>query len=108
VQGSIKIHIKDESEVYVPNSFTPNGDLFNDIFKLILPNENYTIQVFEIYSRWGEQLYKEERTSGASHVGWNGSFKGNALSPGVFIYYAKVMTPNGKVKEIAGDFTLIK
>lgn len=108
VQGSIKIHIKDESEVYVPNSFTPNGDLFNDIFKLILPNENYTIQVFEIYSRWGEQLYKEERTSGASHIGWNGSFKGNALSPGVFIYYAKVMTPNGKVKEIAGDFTLIK
>jgi gliding motility-associated-like protein len=57
-----------ESELYIPNTFTPNGDGDNDI----LYHKGYGINVLEItiYNRWGECIFKE--TNGWK--GWDGKF----------------------------------
>lgn len=60
---------KKESELYLPNSFTPNDDGDNDI----LFHKGYGINVLEItiYNRWGECVFLE--TNGFK--GWNGKYK---------------------------------
>lgn len=56
-----------ECFVYVPNSFTPNGDGINDLF---FPTGECDIQTFEfqIFNRWGELLW----TTDVLNEGWDG------------------------------------
>ncbi|MFK7757152.1 MAG: gliding motility-associated C-terminal domain-containing protein [Flavobacteriales bacterium] len=57
--------------LFVPNSFTPNGDGFNDVFMpqgLIV--DDFTMQIF---NRWGELIFE----SNDPNVGWNGTYKGH-------------------------------
>jgi gliding motility-associated-like protein len=64
-----QIKIKDEIVVYVPNTFTPNGDGINDLFIPIVTSYSDLGQYeFRIYDRWGEVIF-ESKTVGE---GWDG------------------------------------
>ena len=55
--------------VYVPNTFTPNGDGINDLFIPIVTSYSDLGQYeFRIYDRWGEVIF-ESKTVGE---GWDG------------------------------------
>lgn len=43
-----------------------------------------------IYNRWGEKVFSTTDQS----IGWDGTYKGQLLSPDVFGYYLTVMCPN--------------
>jgi gliding motility-associated-like protein len=92
----------DASDVFVPNTFTPNGDGYNDVmyargYKL---GEIY----FAIYNRWGEMVF--ETTD--KNVGWDGIYKGRPADVGVFGYYIKVKCYNGLESFKKGNITLIR
>jgi len=68
----------------IPNMITPNGDNLNDCWKIkddqgveIIPGS-----LLEIYNRWGERVYKNEKYQ-------NGDFCGAILADGVYYYYLK-------------------
>jgi gliding motility-associated-like protein len=69
--------------VYIPNSFTPNGDGVNDVFKIIskLPCDTYK---FIIYDRWGGKIFE---TNDPLNSGWDGYHDGYAVAEGDYIYY---------------------
>lgn len=77
------ITIEAVSTYYIPDAFTPNGDLVNDGFGVVgygISDENYNMSIF---NRWGELLYK---TSSAAEF-WDGKAKGGALVPeDVYVY----------------------
>jgi gliding motility-associated-like protein len=79
-----------ESDVFVPNTFTPNGDGNNDVLYVrgYLINEVY----FAVYNRWGELVFE----TNDKHKGWDGKYKGRDADVGVFGYYLKAKCPNGK------------
>ncbi len=54
--------------VYLPNSFTPNGDGINELFRPSLECERGYI--LRIYDRWGSLIFDSETTG---LPGWNGS-----------------------------------
>jgi gliding motility-associated-like protein len=88
--------------VRLPDAFTPNGDTNNDIYKAYT---SCTLSSFElvIFDRWGTALY---RTTNQDD-GWDGTFNGQVLSPGVFIW--KVVYNDGKFDHVkSGSLTLIK
>lgn len=91
--------------VFVPNAFSPNGDLLNDEFKL-LNTTNIDLKSFKIYNRWGELIYQSENPLDYS---WNGSFKGDQCEMGTYFYIA-IFTCNTDKKEtmLKGDFILVK
>ena len=91
-----------EPYIYVPNAFTPNGDNNNDILyvKADIADELY----FAIYDRWGEKVFSTTSTS----KGWDGTYKGKALDPAVFVYYLKVTCINKLQFEKKGNITLIR
>lgn len=105
----VKIYvICQQSQVYIPNTFTPNGDGQNDHF---YPRGRgiRTIKSFRIYDRWGEVIF--ERTNidvNDMNQGWDGSFKGAALSPDVYVYTIDGICDTGEEFSWQGDISLIR
>jgi gliding motility-associated-like protein len=65
---------------YMPNSFTPDGDGLNEIFRPYgdgIDPDTYTMQVF---NRWGELIFQ----SSNSERGWNGTYKGKKVPSGSY------------------------
>jgi gliding motility-associated-like protein len=88
----------------LPNAFSPNGDLRNDIFKLI--NANYIdIIQFSIYNRWGEEVFSSRNPT----IGWEGDFKGNPCEVGTYHYVVRyTCLYTGKTDLLKGDVTLVR
>jgi gliding motility-associated-like protein len=90
-------------DIYIPNTFTPNGDGSNDVFNVRGPK--FAIFYFAVYNRWGQLVYETENMN----EGWDGMFKGKIADPGVFGYYMKAKC-NEEGDEIfkKGNVTLIR
>jgi gliding motility-associated-like protein len=91
-----------EKDVFVPNTFTPNGDGQNDVLYVrgLKVNEVY----FAVYNRWGEMVFESKDMS----KGWDGIYKGRPADVGVFGWYLKVKCFNGEETFRKGNVTLIR
>jgi len=82
IQKTLHYEVNEGEIVYVPNSFTPNGDGLNDVFELSLwkPCDIYSINIFD---RWGHSVYSNDDAYTAS---WDGTFKGHLVPEDVYVY----------------------
>src|SRR5665213_2835755 len=71
-------------DFYVPDAFTPNGDGRNDIFRPIAIGMK-SLDYFKVYNRLGQLIY----STNTLNEGWDGTFKGRAQDPGVFVWIAQ-------------------
>jgi len=92
----------DTSFLVVPNVFTPNNDLQNDLFRTA--SQNILDWDTKIYNRWGQQVY----SSNVKDVEWDGSFKGKPCDDGIYIYTIKARGGDEKVYDITGTLTLFR
>jgi gliding motility-associated-like protein len=67
---------------YVPNSFTPDGDGTNDLFRPYGEGIDFSQYTMEIFDRWGEKLFS---TSNAER-GWDGTYKGKPVQNGTYVW----------------------
>ncbi len=86
----------------LPTGFTPNGDGENDMF-LIRGGPFQTVD-FKIYTNWGELIFE----SSDAAIGWDGTYKGEAASLGVYTWTFVVNIADGKVFKKSGDVTLMR
>ena len=91
-----------EPEIYIPNAFTPNADQQNDVF-YVRGNTMRELSI-SIYDRWGEKVFESDDQK----KGWDGSYKGEKVTPGVFVYYIKAVCYNNKQFIKKGNITLIR
>ena len=77
------IEVKDELTWYVPNSFTPDGDEYNNVFTPVFNDafdkQSYTMLIFD---RWGEILFETHDTS----FGWDGTYNGQLCKEGTYTW----------------------
>lgn len=94
--------------LFIPNTFSPNGDGANDRF---YPRGTGIgmIRSLVVFNRWGEVVF-ERRNFNANDAasGWDGTYKGQKLSPDVFIYSCEVVCINNEVLPFKGDVTLLR
>lgn len=83
-----------EPLIYVPNTFTPNGDLFNGSFAPSINLTEIMDYEFNIINRWGELIYKSFDRNEA----WNGTLDGKDCQEGTYQYVLRVK--NGEGQEI--------
>ncbi len=94
--------ICEEPYIFVPNAFTPNGDGQNDVL-YVKSNVAYEVD-FKIYDRWGELVFATTDLSN----GWDGTFHGQKVDPGVFVYHLNVICYNKEVFKKKGNITVIR
>ena len=98
------VNVTVTGNLYVPNSFTPDGDGINDIFKAI----GIDIVEFrmEIFNRWGELIF----TSQSIDFGWNGSSNSDEYyaPAGLYPYRIVATDHTGQLFELAGGVNLIR
>ena len=72
-------------EYFIPNAFSPNGDLLNDIFKVngLYKNINFKMVV---YDRWGRLIFE----SNDIDKGWDGKFGGNYCEPDAYVWVVTI------------------
>ncbi len=105
----IKIFVSSEQEIYVPTTFSPNGDGINDVLTIFGGAQVSGISFFRIFDRWGNQVFEINNIlPNDESKGWDGSFKGDKMQPGVYVWLAEVVFPNGNKQVFSGDLTLLR
>ena len=104
----VLILVKKERPVYIPNTFSPNGDGLNDIF-YINAGQNFIEEVtyFQIYDRWGNKIFEKERFAPNDPAyGWDGMFRNKKVNSAVFVYWALIKFKDGESILYKGDVTV--
>lgn len=79
-----------ESRIYIPNTFTPNGDGVNDMF-LISGDGISTVHYLRIYNRWGSLVFeRKDFQPGDKSSAWNGRYKGGLVPQGSYVYFTEM------------------
>ncbi|MDX1912673.1 MAG: PKD domain-containing protein [Saprospiraceae bacterium] len=89
--------------IFIPNTFTPNGDNKNDLF-IVRGNDINELR-FIVWNRWGEIVFE---TNDPNTQGWDGTYKGVDLTPDSYAWYVWLTCGNGDVFEDKGNVTLLK
>ncbi len=98
----VVVTILHNNDYFVPTAFSPNGDGRND-YLFLRGNNLYGIR-FTIYDRWGEKVFETTNQS----VGWDGTYKGKDLNPGVFTYVFTINFDDESSVSKTGSVTLIR
>ncbi len=76
-------------DIFIPNAFTPNGDLDNEYF---MPKGWGLAQInMSIFDRWGVEIFQETDTK----LGWDGKYKGAICQQGVYTYQIESVSLGG-------------
>ncbi len=96
------ISFQTQDLLYVPNSFTPNGDGINDGFA---PSDVFgIIHTFDIYNRWGQLIWSAENGNST----WDGMYNGQIVPDGVYTWQISVKIGEIVTKQLEGHVTLIR
>jgi len=109
VSTTVAITIEKVREIFIPNSFSPNGDGTNDIFFINGGRGIAQVNSFQVFNRWGEVVFSDANFQpNDPERGWNGLFRGQAVNPAVFVYVAEIAFVDGLEELFSGDVTVIK
>lgn len=95
-------NIINEASIIIPNVFTPNGDLKNDIFKVKTVGVKTLTCI--IFDRWGLKMYDWEGVNG----GWDGFTKNGEATDGSYYYIIEYTDYKDIMTKAKGYFQLFK
>jgi gliding motility-associated-like protein len=90
---------------YAPNTFTPDGDEFNQTWNIVLAGVDlYSVDLF-IFNRWGEVIWESHDAS----VGWDGTYDGKVVPVGTYTWTLAVKEVyTDKKYQFNGHITLLR
>ncbi|PKP18633.1 MAG: hypothetical protein CVU05_13175 [Bacteroidetes bacterium HGW-Bacteroidetes-21] len=86
------------SRVFIPNTFSPNEDSLNAVFK---PSVSFVLKDgyhFSVYSRWGDQIFHTTNPL----EGWNGKYNGKPMKADSYVYLLRYGNQMGESFEKSG------
>jgi gliding motility-associated-like protein len=96
------IMIEGDWTLYIPDTFTPNGDNTNDAFFALGTNiSNFKM---EIYNRWGTCVF----TGDGIDMGWDGTFKAAPVGQDVFTWKVRFEDSENKIHSLTGRVAVIR
>ena len=83
------IQVNEDLIYYMPNTFTPDGDAYNEYFKPVFTTgfDPYDFKL-QIFNRWGEILWE----SNDADIGWDGTFGGKIVQAGTYTWSIEFKT----------------
>ncbi|NCX96570.1 MAG: gliding motility-associated C-terminal domain-containing protein [Chitinophagia bacterium] len=98
----------DNKQIFIPNTFTPNGDGENDVFypRGIGVDK---VKAFRIYNRWGQLVFERQNFEiNSTSNAWDGTYGGAPPKPDVYVYLLEADCDTGEPLFLKGDVTIIK
>ncbi len=95
-------------DVFIPNAFSPNGDGKNDLFEISKSQDIVEIEQMSIYDRWGVPVFDDSKLFARDLPGWDGTFRNNKASGGVYLYQVQIRMNDQKVRRLSGTVLLIR
>jgi gliding motility-associated-like protein len=102
IMDSLTVYVDEDLHIFMPNIFSPNGDGQNDIF--YVRGKGVKDVRLIIFNRWGEKVFE----SNDINRGWDGNFRGEAVSPGVFVYFLEATLESGQKIRQQGDVAVVR
>jgi len=99
--NSVTVDEVPRTELYVPNTFTPNADWHNEVFTVYGKNiKEYSLKIF---NRWGDLLFE----SNDIQKHWDGYFKGRKVDENKYLYYIEIIGEDDVLFTKSGIINLI-
>jgi gliding motility-associated-like protein len=98
--------LDDDPPLFIPNSFTPNGDGLNEVFNPVGNNDNIIEFYFAVYNRWGELIFETRDRN----KGWDGTMNNQSVQMGVYVYkidYSSYCSPDKTINKF-GHIVLLR
>jgi gliding motility-associated-like protein len=96
----------DDIILYIPNSFTPDGDMFNQTFEPVFTSgfDPYNFSMF-IFNRWGELIFETHN----AEIGWDGTYGGQYVQVGTYSWKIEFKPKNTDDKLVRyGHVTIVR
>ena len=95
----------DELSVFIPNTFTPNGDGLNDTWGPVMQEYQTEGYQMSLYDRWGQQVFYTTDTEER----WDGTVSGKpAMGNTIYSYKIIVKDFMGQYHEYIGHVTVLR
>ncbi len=88
-----QIIIKEELYIYIPNTFIPDDDRFNNFFLGSFVGVAWI--KLEVYNRWGQSVYYTEDMN----FRWDGRYNGKKVQDGTYIWKL-IYKPNREIEQL--------
>lgn len=96
-------------KVFMPTAFSPNGDGLNDRFIILGGADLLLIRSLQIYDRWGGLVYQgQDLPPEPNGSGWDGTYTGKPLPPGLYVFQAILLMDDGKERRVSGQLALVR
>lgn len=93
----------DPESLFIPNTFTPNGDGINDRF-LVHSRALSTLTFLRVFDQWGKIVFETKNIN----EGWDGNSAGLSVASSVYTYVAEGKCENGYDVIKSGNIALIR
>jgi gliding motility-associated-like protein len=100
------LNIIEDAAIYIPNSFSPDGDGVNNTFHVAGRNIDDSYFELTIYNRWGELIFMSQDPN----IGWDGAVADQGIAPvGVYTYQVSYRFTNKEKNQIiTGHLNLLR
>lgn len=105
-EATVLVEVRDlrcaDPDIFVPNTFTPNGDGNNDV--LFVRGRAIATMEFLVFDRWGEKVFESTDPS----QGWDATFQGRPVDAAVFVYHLTAYCLDGQRYFTKGNVTVVR
>ncbi|GAB4494843.1 MAG: hypothetical protein OHK0019_22310 [Saprospiraceae bacterium] len=106
--GIYFIVVAGDAKVYIPNAIAPES---TDNFSFTVYGDERVLRVrsLQIYDRWGGQMALiQDFAPNDPAQGWDGTYRGKVVQPGVYVYWTEVEYADGSTEIFSGDVTVLR
>jgi gliding motility-associated-like protein len=109
-KDSLMLNVVKVRSHFFPTAFSPNGDGTNDYFGGFGESPNMQmIEEMVIADRWGNIVFSEtDILPNDLQSGWDGSFRGEPLDEGIYVFTARIRYFDDAVEQVSGEVTLMR
>jgi gliding motility-associated-like protein len=103
ITDTLLVRMFPQREIYVPTTFSPNGDGANDrlIPRLVGISD---LIYFRVFDRWGQLMYQDNN----ENEGWDGIYKGTKQPMETYAWTAEGKDVDGNIIKRSGTTILLR
>ena len=109
LKKDIIVQVDKNRKIFAPTAFSPNEDGQNDRFGIFGGSGTRRILNFKVFNRWGSLMYAHQNpTMYDDSDGWDGTYNGQLLQTGIYIWIAEIEFEDGEREVFKGDVALMR